>query len=93
MADSSLLYPKSESRNSGFRSPEETQRTIDFLLAELAKQQERVDNLNGINAGLVERMADMEADRDALSEWCGNLENRLNLLVQLLGCCSVGRAN
>lgn len=92
-AESSLLYPNHESDNNGLRSPEETQRTINFLLAEQVKLQARVDKLNGINAGLVERIADVEADRDALSEWCGNLENRLNLLVQLLGCGSAGRVN
>lgn len=45
MADSSLIYPKTESRNSGFRSPEETQRTIDLLLAEVVKRRARVDVL------------------------------------------------
>lgn len=93
MADSSLVYPKTESRNSGFRSPEETQRTINHLLAELVKVQARNDKLNEVNAGLGGRIADLEADRDALSEWCANLENRLSLLVQLLGCGSGGRAN
>ena len=41
-AESSLLYPKHESRNNGLRSPEETQRTIDLLLAEVAKLQEQL---------------------------------------------------
>ena len=45
MADSSLVYRKTESRNSGFRSPEETQRTIDLLLAEVTMLRARVDVL------------------------------------------------
>ena len=75
MADSSLLYPKSESRNSGFRSPEETQRTIDFLLAELTRQQDRFDATRLDLEDAREEVAAMKAgNRD--------LEHRFELLVK-----------
>lgn len=45
MADSSLLYPNQDCRNNGLRSPEETQRTIDLLLAEVTMLRARVDVL------------------------------------------------
>lgn len=74
-AESSLLYPKSESRNSGFRSHEETQRTIDFLLAELTRQQDRFDATRLDLEDTREEMAAMKADNR-------DLEHRFELLVK-----------
>ena len=78
-AESSLLYPKSESRNSGFRSPEETQQTINFLLAELAKQQERIDKLHAISLHL-----------EILAH---EIDERLTLMAKMLGCGSTGQVH
>ena len=77
MADSSLLYPKSESRNSGFRSPEETQRTIDLLLAELARAQKRAD--------------DLEEALDGLRGCYRDLEDRFELLLATVCSLKAGR--
>lgn len=44
-AESSLLYQNHESDNNGLRSPKETQRTIDLLLAEVTMLCARVDVL------------------------------------------------
>jgi len=44
-AESSLLYPNHESDNNGLRSPEETQRILDLLLAEVKMLRARVDVL------------------------------------------------
>lgn len=77
MADSSLLYPKSESRNSGFRSPEETQRTVDLLLAELARAQKRAD--------------DLEEALDGLRGCYRDLEDRFELLLATVCSLKAGR--
>lgn len=75
MAESSLLYPNYESRNNGLRSPEETQRTINALLAELTRQKQSIqdaqEQINGLGAALDDalgKIAALEAENARLRE-------------------------
>lgn len=76
-AESSLLYPNHESRNNGLRSPEETQRTVDLLLAELARAQKRAD--------------DLEEALDGLRGCYRDLEDRFELLLATVCSLKAGR--
>lgn len=78
MADR-VLPRCADSHKIGLRSPEETQRTIDFLLAELTRQQERLDatridlheQIHGMGAALDEafdRIRALEAENARLRE-------------------------
>lgn len=75
----------------GLRSPEETQRTIDFLLAELTRQQDRFDKLNAVNAGLVERVVGLEEALDGLRGCYRDLEDRFELLLATVCSLKAGR--
>lgn len=75
MAESSLLYPNHESRNNGLRSHEETQRTINALLAELTRQKQSIqdaqEQINGLGAALDDalgKIAALEAENARLRE-------------------------
>lgn len=65
-AESSLLYPNHESDNNGLRSPEETHRTINFLLSELVKLQERNDLLRQDIQQAHDRISEIEAATNLL---------------------------
>ena len=78
MADQSLSRSVS-ARKFGFRDEAETQRTIDFLLAELTRQQDRFDatrldlqeQIHGMGAALDEafdRISALEAENARLRE-------------------------
>lgn len=74
-AESSLLYPNHESRNNGLRSPEETQRTINALLAELTRQKQSIqdaqEQIIGLGAALDEalrRISALETENARLRE-------------------------
>lgn len=75
----------------GLRSPEETQRTINFLLSELVKLQARVDELNAVNAELVERVVDLEEALDGVRAGDRDREERLFWIVQMLERLQAGR--
>lgn len=90
MADR-VLSRCADSHKIGLRSPEETQRTIDFLLAELTRQQERLDKLNAINAELVERVVDLEEALDGVRAGNRDREERLFWIVQMLERLQAGR--
>lgn len=65
-AESSLLYQNHESDNNGLRSPEETHRTINFMLSELVKLQERNDLLRQDIQEAHDRISEIEAATNRL---------------------------
>lgn len=65
-AESSLLYQNHESDNNGLRSLEETHRTINFLLSELVKLQERNDLLRQDIQQAHDRISEIEAATNRL---------------------------
>lgn len=79
MAETDLLYPNCVCRNSGLRPPEETDRTINLLLAELAKVQKRADDLEQALGRLRGRNRD--------------LEQKLGLVVEAVARLTTGGLN